>query len=47
MLEEQSQGGQIQETEAGPFPPLVKFNQHRNISHAFNSAAAVAEPGSG
>lgn len=36
----------LNEIEAGPFPPLVKSNQLRNISHAFNSAA-IAEPGSG
>lgn len=35
------------EIEAGPFPPLVKSNQFRNTSHAFNSAAVIAEPGSG
>lgn len=35
------------ETEAGPFPPLVKYDQLRNSSHALNSAAAFAEPGTG
>lgn len=35
------------EIKAGLFPLLVKSNQLRNISHAFNSAAATAEPGTG